>query len=111
MSSVRIEVCTDASSQSIGRSSTKSDEEAKYQERWPRRRHGAAKRESSISNKGYDHYDSSTVHLAQRTEKQRSEYVADQEYGYGKAVLLFISDVKVICGVGDGSARKRRRNG
>ena len=111
MASVRVEICTDSSTQSVGRSGTKSDEEAKHEECWPRRRHGAAKRESSISNECYDHYDSSTVHLAQRTEKQRSEDVADQENGYGKGVLLFISDVEIVCGVEDGSAWKRRGNG
>ena len=111
MSSVRIEICTDSSSQSIGRSGTESDEEAKHEECWPGRRHGAAERESSISNKSNDHYGSSTVHLAQRTEKQRPKYVTNQEHGYGKGVLLVVSDVKIVCSIEDGSARKGRGNG
>lgn len=111
MSSVRIEICADPTSQSIGCSGTKSDKKSKYEERRPRRRHGTAKRESSIPEEGHDHYDSSTVHLAQRTEEQRPEYVADQEDGYGKGILLLISDVKIICCIKDGSTWKRRGNG
>lgn len=111
MSRVRIEICTNSSSQSIGRSGTKSDEEAKYEQCRPSRRHGAAECESSISHEGYNHYGSSTVHLAQRTEKQRSEYITDQEHRYGKGVLLFVSDVKILCGIEDGSAWKGRGNG
>ena len=111
MSSVRIEICTDPSPQSIWRSGTKSHEEAKHEKCWPRRRHGAAKRESCISSEGYDHYNPSTVHLAERTENQRSEYVADQEYGYGKGKFLLVCDMKIICSVEDGSAWKRRGNG
>ena len=111
MSSVRIEICTDRSPQNIGPRTTQSHEEAKYEECWPRRRHGAAKRESCISSEGYDHYNPATVHLAERTENQRSEYVADQEHGYGKGKFLLVCDVKIICGVEDSSAWKRRGNG
>ena len=111
MSRISIEICTDSPSQGVGRGGTKPDEEAEYEECWPGRRHGTAKRKGSISSEGGDHYDSSTVHLAQRTEKQRSEYITDQEHRYGKGILLVFRDVKVICSVEDGSAWKRRGNG